>query len=57
MFNFGQDVQLLDFTARKMKMPVGEKKKRKDKEGEKVGRRKFESKSNMVVQVLVKTIF
>ena len=37
MFNFGQDVQLLDFTARKMKMPVGEKKKRKDKEGEKVG--------------------
>ena len=31
-----QDVQLLDFTARKMKMPVGEKKKRKDKDGEKV---------------------
>ena len=35
-FHFDQDVQLLDFTARKMKMPVGEKKKRKDKEGEKV---------------------
>ena len=33
-----QDVQLLDFTARKMKMPVGEKKKRKDKDGEKVSK-------------------
>ena len=47
MFNFDQDVQLLDFTARKMKMPVGEKKKRKDKEGEKVGWRKFGSKTKM----------
>ena len=41
-FHFHQDVQLLDFTARKMKMPVGEKKKRKDKEGEKVCRKKIE---------------
>ena len=33
-----------------MKMPVGEKKKRKDKEGEKVGRRKFGSKTKILFQ-------
>jgi hypothetical protein len=32
-----QDVQLLDFTARKMKVPVTEMKRKKEKEGEKVG--------------------